>query len=437
MEGFDPADAAARLFEALTQLVDEFTQKWAETKFVSFGTYGPVIDADDIRDNFDILRKRYMDYDWSTVDPERASVYLPDLKAKVDDARSRLLPYLQNDPLVISSFQGLLLTLEVHLQSFIDPKVVSQIWTLPGRLKRDVDSARRRLDKTNWGVDDVDRKLERIARAYDIATDLDTTREDLERALEDTRQAQVSAVECEKEAVVALKEIGEKRLQMETLLSEADQVMKRVGAAYAAATSEGLARSFDSRARSLGISVYVWGGVLIAALLTAIGIGFLRFPTILDAATKVPNGGWPFLVAQVALASLSLAAPVWLAWVATKQTGQRFRLAEDYAYKAALAAAYEGYRSEAARLDDLMEAQLFSIAMSRLDEIPLRLVEEQVAGSPFHELLRSREFHEAVKEVPGLRLKLSELFRRSERANPSSRMKGPSPISELDSISTD
>lgn len=413
-EDFDPVDGATRLFEALAQLVDEFTQKWAETKFVNYGSYGPVIDADDIRANFDIIRQRYKDYDWSTVDVERAAVYLPDLKEKTDEARTRLLPYLQNDPQVIASLQGLMITLDVQLQSFLDPKVVGQIWGLPGGLKRDVDTARRRLDKANWGLEDIDRKLERIASAYDVAANLDATREDLEQALDDAKAAKENALKCEGAAAEAVGGASDSKARMDELMQEAELMMKKVGAAYAAATSEGLAKSFDSKARSLGKSVYVWGGVLVVALVSAIVIGFVRFPTILDAATKVTNGGWPFLVAQVALATLSLAAPVWLAWVATKQTGQRFRLSEDYAYKAALAAAYEGYRAEAARLDDVLEAQLFSIAMSRLDEIPLRLVEDQVSGSPFHELLTSKELHMAVRSVPGFRERLVAIFKRQK-----------------------
>ncbi|MBH1485398.1 hypothetical protein [Stenotrophomonas geniculata] len=411
-EDFDPVDAATRLFEALAQLVDEFTEKWSETKFVSYGTYGPVIDADDIRANFDIIRQRYKDYDWSTVDVERAAVFLPDLKVKTDEARTRLLPYLQSDPQVIASLQGLMITLDVQLQSFLDPKVVSQIWTLPGALKKDIDTARRRLDKASWGLDDVDRKLERIASAYDVAANLDATREDLEQALDDAKTAKENALKCEGAAAEAVGGASDSKARMDELMQEAELMMKKVGAAYAATTSEGLAKSFDSKARSLGNSVYLWGGVLVVALVSAVVIGFVRFPTILDAATKVTNGGWPFLVAQVALATLSLAAPVWLAWVATKQTGQRFRLSEDYAYKAALAAAYEGYRAEAARLDEVLEAQLFSIAMSRLDEIPLRLVEDQVSGSPFHELLTSKELHLAVRSVPGFRERLVAIFRR-------------------------
>jgi hypothetical protein len=54
---------------------------------------------------------------------------------------------------------------------------------------------------------------------------------------------------------------------------------------------------------------------------------------------------------DVVLSLLSIGAPIWLAWQATKQIGQRFRLSEDYAFKASISRAYEGFRREAARID--------------------------------------------------------------------------------------
>ena len=135
-------------------------------------------------------------------------------------------------------------------------------------------------------------------------------------------------------------------------------------------------------------------------------MGADRFPQILSSMAITSTDGttkWGLIFAQMLISVLSLGAPIWLAWVATKQIGERFRLAEDYAYKATLSSAYEGYRTEAAGLDPVFQAQLFSIALSRLDEIPLRLIDKHVAGSPMHELLKSPEFRAAVEKTPGLR----------------------------------
>lgn len=112
---------------------------------------------------------------------------------------------------------------------------------------------------------------------------------------------------------------------------------------------------------------------------------------------------------HIVLSILSLGAPIWFAWVATKQISQRFRLSEDYAFKASVAKAYEGYRKEAARIDESFEARLFSSALSRLEEAPLRLVESDTHSSPWHELISSPQFQKALETLPELRDKFIEL----------------------------
>jgi len=108
---------------------------------------------------------------------------------------------------------------------------------------------------------------------------------------------------------------------------------------------------------------------------------------------------------------LSVGAPLWFAWLATKQIGQRFRLAEDYAFKASIAKAYEGYRKEAARIDPAFEQRLFDSALTRLDEAPLRLVESGTHGSPWHELANSEAVRRAFSAAPELQDKISGLLR--------------------------
>lgn len=97
--------------------------------------------------------------------------------------------------------------------------------------------------------------------------------------------------------------------------------------------------------------------------------------------------------------------------LAAKQIGQRFRLAEDYAFKASVAKAYEGYRKEAARIDPQFEARLFGSALTRLDEAPLRLVEIGSHGSPWHELATSDGVRRAFELAPEFQEKATSLLR--------------------------
>jgi hypothetical protein len=134
--------------------------------------------------------------------------------------------------------------------------------------------------------------------------------------------------------------------------------------------------------------------------------------------SQQPNRGdvWT----QALLAFVGVAGPIWLAWLSTKQIGQRFRLAEDYAFKASVAKAYEGYRKEAARLDVKLEARLFSSALTRLEEAPLRLVEGKTPGSPWHELFESEAFREALKVIPGLRDQFRKARKKSAKTGATS-----------------
>ncbi|WKL56750.1 hypothetical protein Q1W73_13885 [Asticcacaulis sp. ZE23SCel15] len=106
---------------------------------------------------------------------------------------------------------------------------------------------------------------------------------------------------------------------------------------------------------------------------------------------------------EAAMSILSIAAPVWFAWLSTRQIGQRFKLAEDYGFKAAVAQAYEGYRKEAVRLDPQLEARLFGSALDRLEEPPSRFLPHVDHNSPYEALLESTGFQRALEKLPNLR----------------------------------
>jgi len=79
--------------------------------------------------------------------------------------------------------------------------------------------------------------------------------------------------------------------------------------------------------------------------------------------------------------------------MSTKQINQRFKLAEDYAYKASVAKAYEGYKNEACKVSDgEFEKRLFDSALSRLEEAPLRFVKDEDHTTPWTEMLNSKSF---------------------------------------------
>jgi len=171
--------------------------------------------------------------------------------------------------------------------------------------------------------------------------------------------------------------------------------------AYRITTTKGLAAAFAQRAFWLQVSMWIWVSVLIVALGIGYWLGSDRLKTLAEVVSQSQHSALIWFNGILAL--FSFGGPIWLAWIATKQIGQCFRLKEDYAFKASVAKAYEGYRKEAARIDSNLEERLFSSALTRLEEAPLRLVEEKTHGSPWHEFLDSSAFQQALKTVPGFR----------------------------------
>ncbi|MCE4406921.1 hypothetical protein I5139_23105, partial [Escherichia coli] len=121
--------------------------------------------------------------------------------------------------------------------------------------------------------------------------------------------------------------------------------------AIRASTSKGLAGAFEIKAEKLNWSIRLWVGGLAMALSAGGFVGYERLKA-LSAVLSQPNPNAIVIGTQLILSVFSIGAPLWFAWLSTKQINQRFRLAEDYAYKASVAKAYEGYRNEASKLDD-------------------------------------------------------------------------------------
>ncbi|WP_424818139.1 hypothetical protein [Pseudomonas viridiflava] len=177
------------------------------------------------------------------------------------------------------------------------------------------------------------------------------------------------------------------------------EVVKKADAAYSAATSQGLASAFAERSKELGNSMLLWVGALLLSLGCASYFGSSQLIRLSEL-IKTPGAPDTAIIVNLLLSFLSVGAPVWFAWLSTKQVGQRFRLSEDYAFKASVSKAYEGYRREAAAIDPDLQVQLLKSALARLDEQPLRFVVPETHGSPWQEAFSSDLLKEAAKSIP-------------------------------------
>jgi len=269
---------------------------------------------------------------------------------------------------------------------------------MPNQLSRRLRGIQAELENIIPNKDDLKNQIDLINDANEAAENLPTD-------LQSLKQARHQVSELEKDSSFDRKKISEHKTSVEAQLKsinelheQAKQLIENCEDAYRITTTKGLAAAFDERAGDLKKSMRLWVGGLLLALCVGAWIGHERIQ-ILTTSLTAPNLNWGIIWIQIILSLTSVLAPLWFAWLATKQISQRFKLAEDYAFKASVAKAYEGYKKEAAKIDEEFEARLFNVALTRLEEAPLRLVDSVNHGSPTHEIVEKTSLNKVGEKI--------------------------------------
>ncbi|WP_019837768.1 hypothetical protein [Acinetobacter towneri] len=298
------------------------------------------------------------------------------------------IPYMFNGhgnqaiPAYISTLQWV----ERLTQPLFSWEILQDTKALPPALTRRLRGIQTDLDNLIPNKDILSDQISLINDATEAAESLPTD-------LQSLKEARRKVSELEKESSFDRKKVNEHKSSIEAQLKainelhgQAQQLVEKCEEAYRITTTKGLAAAFDQRARDLKNSMRFWVGGLLFALAIGAWIGHERIQ-ILTTSLSAPTLSWGVIGIQIVLSMTSVVAPLWFAWLATKQISQRFKLAEDYDFKASVAKAYEGYKKEAAKIDADFEARLFNVALTRLEEAPLRLVDSVNHGSPTHEVI--------------------------------------------------
>jgi hypothetical protein len=312
-----------------------------------------------------------------------------------------------NNPAAVQAYIATLDAIRCSLSPHLGWHLIADSKAIPSRVARRIQSLNAEIEQIAPDKAVLENQLRQIQAAHAAA-------ESLPIDLEALTQANKKVTQLEKEATTAAGLASASAGQSTIFLKEiveaqkaADQLVKKCEEAYRITTTTGLAASFDQRAKELGWSLRLWVICLIGSLIAAAYLGSIRV-NLLSAALSLNDPQWGVIWMNLALSIISIGAPIWIAWLSTKQIGQRFRLVEDYAFKASVAKAYEGYRKEAVSIDKEFEARLFSSALTRLEEAPLRLVEQATHGSPWHEFFTSQQFQNALATIPELKNKFLE-----------------------------
>ncbi len=294
---------------------------------------------------------------------------------------------------------------------------------MPSKLLKKLSSQSARYDSIVSHLDDLDGKVKRINDAHDAAdsfpADLVLIREwhtELTNIKRNSLALEGSIQQLAAQSKMAKDEI-------DAAVNDAKALVAQLKDLHRVGTSTTLAGAFQGKANSLVFSLWSWVLILVIALLAVFFIGHDRITEISKYMTS-DKVNWDGVWINVVLTLLSVSPAIWLGWLASKQISQRFKLAEDYAYKASISNAYEGYRREAVGMDKEFQARLFGTALTRLEEIPIRLVDHNHHASPLHEFFNSIPFSEAMEHVKGFKDSFIDFLKANPRKESQEKAKG-------------
>lgn len=304
------------------------------------------------------------------------------------------------DNTVVANFERIVRWYWLYLDGYENGEAIEVLQVKTKEAKTKLDSLIKRVESAVEDVGNLEQRVNNIIEADKAAVALPETMETLRQtnqkiaAIKTEAESSTKLISDAKEdSVTARTYIKETQVQIEELLDKSEK-------ALASATSAGLAHAFDKRK----IELQVWGGCwivgLVLALVAVVGAVWLRAEQLAPIMKLETNFDTFSMVFNLLVSVAFIGAPIWFAWLATKQVGYYFRLSEDYAFKASVSASYDGFRREAAKQDEALEKKVLESTLDRYDEPPLRFVDDRVSGSPIHELFASPDFREAIKTVP-------------------------------------
>lgn len=321
--------------------------------------------------------------------------------AKIVALKTQILPHLftVNSRYAVPAYLESLRCFESILHQVLTWELIEDTNSMPKNLAKRIRSIDAQITKIEPNIDGLKNKIESINDASDTAEKLPIDLQSLKDANIDIAKIKEGATKH----YLKIQNTDEQASDLKDSITNQEERAKKVAKyceeVHGIATSVGLSASFSERADKTSQSMGFWIGSLFVALAIIMFLGHNRLESF-NELTTVPKPNWGALWMNLFLSLLGITAPGWLAWISTKQISQRFKISEDYKYKAAVAKAYEGYKKEATEIDPELAHRLFTSALTRLEEPPLRLMEKENHGSPFNEFLNSPHMEKIINKIP-------------------------------------
>jgi uncharacterized coiled-coil DUF342 family protein len=179
---------------------------------------------------------------------------------------------------------------------------------------------------------------EHATKTAEQAVQIEAALQDIKQSEDASRALVATMAVADKKSAQVLAIIEGHESDLARLKAECDTLHKRIESLLPNATSAGLATAFRDQKSRFTRPQRGWLAAFILAIVALLGAGLYGLPTA--------DGSWDQM-AKHFINRLPLIAPlVWLAVYAGRHYGLALRLQEEYAYKEAVSAAFEGYKRE-------------------------------------------------------------------------------------------
>lgn len=414
----------SELIISLENLYDSIVEKKlpGENFTASFGWNYPSISIHNITDTIINITERLNKYTSPDIPKEfedSVDSLIGDLNKQTDIVKQ----YLAHDagrintiiPSILFLLQIISCDIETQLYSWdqIDNKKL-----IPKNLKNRIRALNLQLEALEGDCENISGKVNTINSAYETAEslpaviqDLNDARDKLASTIKEARDEvnkyrnEISEIKdnisiTKSKSNAMHDEIKHWLAETESHAKNASSLVSQCDDALQITTTQGLAAGFDQKAKELQNSIWVWIIGLLVALGFGIGIGSSRVTDFTEALKGDLTAGQAILHTIISI--FSIGGPLWLAWISTQQINHRFKLSEDYSYKATVAKAFTGFRKISEDFNQETSERLFNSTLDRFDEMPLRLVSGKDYNSPWHEFIDSEAFKKAIDMVPSL-----------------------------------
>lgn len=241
--------------------------------------------------------------------------------------------------------------------------------------------------------------------------------------------ARVSEIETENETY---------KTKINDIFKHCDKQRKSIDEVFIASKKQGMAKSFQGRARALIWSMVFWFIVFVSSLGTVAWNGYLlsdlvNQQTLILTAYKaqasqartepLPNekkvqSNLPqeidvnvdsqenaLSIKAIIVRVLMITPFLWLAWFSGRQYSHSNKLRQDYIYKSAVAMAYQGYKEESTEIGSEMHNKLLENIVEHFSDNPVRLYEKSESSSPLEELIKKLSPEGVAELIKALKAK--------------------------------